>query len=596
MKHSKIVPSLIEHPAESMDIEKYQFWFDALRSNNEDTVLATLNQSDKEETDRLLNGWFKCDDDEKLHKIFTEARSSNFSITRPFILAGVSGSYDTLACLLQQGADPHCREEGDHNLLHSMVLISHCFPQQEEDQARWYGRCSKILGNERMALLLRGENSDGLRPLELAAKLGSCKMVKVILETPGVYLTKEKTRGMVHYQWIDVTEYETTDPELDRRGKSPLGFLAFMNEQTLMKPSTMELFTWPPFQIWLKGKAQSSMVFVIIWFLIHVMMIASYFAVRADTSLLQEQGGISNENWDSNQTGNYTFVFCSSFAFYSLSSTTRTSIFLCLAMYGYCSMFFNFADSIAVRIRKTPLYFCRKFKVEFNLVVSRLLYATNQMFLSLLFAFIGTVNVVKEYMPISPDSQTLLQIFHLICTINIAFSVMVFFQILPFVGIYIIAARRMLRELLNFALLFMFWVTPFSLHFLWFFNTNSKNGCIHEFSNFQASMYSTFRIMLHMLDLASFEVHAPNILHLVHIIYVFVVAILLINFLIAVMSTSAVRTGLVDKIILHLERLNVALSLDFRLGWLCQDLVRRCKAKAMLIQDSKYYLLNIEYK
>ncbi len=154
-------------------------------------------------------------------------------------------------------------------------------------------------------------------------------------------------------------------------------------------------------------------------------------------------------------------MFCSSFAFYSLSSTARTRIHLCLAIYGYCSISFNIAESIAIRIRKTPLYFCRNFKVEFNLVVSRLLYAINHMSPSLLFVVIGTVNVVKEHMPISQISQTLLQILHLLCTINIAFCAMLFFQMLPFVGIYIIAVRRMLRELLNFALACIFCCTVF---------------------------------------------------------------------------------------------------------------------------------------
>ncbi len=256
--HSKVVPSIIETPADSIDMEEYQLWFDALRSNKKDNVLAILNESDKEEKHRLLNGWFKCASDQNAQEIFTQIWSSNLSITRAFILAGVSGSHDTLACFLQQGADPHCLVEGDHNLFHSMVLISHSFPHQEEDQARWYGKCSEILGKERVTMLLRGENADGLRPLELAAKLGCCKMVKVILDTPGVYLTEERTCGMVQHQRIDVTEYETIDPELDRRGKSPIGFLAFMNEQTLMRPGTLELFTLAPFQLWLQGKVQSS--------------------------------------------------------------------------------------------------------------------------------------------------------------------------------------------------------------------------------------------------------------------------------------------------------------------------------------------------
>ncbi len=153
MKHNKNVPYLIEISTESMDIEQYQFWFDALRNNNEGTVVATLNQSGKDEKHRLLNGRFKYNDDKNLQDFLTHTRRSNFDTTRPIILAGISGSHEVLACLLQQGSDPYCLEEGDHNLLHSMVLVVNCFPQQEEDQVQWYSKGSKILGSERMSML-----------------------------------------------------------------------------------------------------------------------------------------------------------------------------------------------------------------------------------------------------------------------------------------------------------------------------------------------------------------------------------------------------------------------------------------------------------
>ncbi len=154
----------------------------------------------------------------------------------------------------------------------------------------------------------------------------------------------------------------------------------------------------------------------------------------------------------------------------------------------------------------------------------------------------------------------------------------------------------MLRDLLNFSFLYLLWVTPFSLYFLVFFNTNSKFDCVSEFSNIGEAFYSTFRMMLNMLDLHLYEVHTPQVLDLVHMIYVFTVAILLINFLIAVMSTSAARIAMSDKVIVDLEKTYVSLIVEYRIGWLMKSLLNKCKGRTMVISNSRYYLLNIEYK
>ncbi len=579
-----------------MDIENYQFWFDALRNKDTDVVLSTLNQADGQELNRLLNGWFEYDNEEnnRLHDIFRDTKKDEMKATRPFILAGLYGSHDVMLSLLQHGADPYCIEEGDQNLIHTMVLISHFFPQFEDDQSVSYRQCSVVLGKDRMSVLLRLENTDGLRPLELAAKLGCCKMVKAILETPGVYLTKEKTRGMVHYQWIDVTEYETADPELDRRGKSPLGYFALMDEQTLVQPGTMELFTWPPFQMWINAKLYSSAPFVVIWFLIRMVMITVYFILLVDKSLLQEFGGIpKGDSWDSNNTLNYTFVFCPSYAPYSLSPTVRTSLFVYMTAHAYYSSIFNVAECILIRVRQTPRYLCCGVKTGNPVVVTRGLYFLNQLSLTFLLAITGTLQLGNVN---NPGYEYLIPSFNLIFMINITFSVMFFFQLLPIVGIYVITARRMLRDLLNFSFLYMLWLVPFSLYLLVFFNTNSKHECVREFSNMAESLYSTFRLMLNMLDLTGYDMHTPQVLHLVHVIYVFMVAILLINFLIAVMATSAARIASLDKVIFNIERLYVALIVESRIGWFCEILLRRFKANSMLICNMKYYLLNIEYK
>ncbi len=590
-------PSSVERSGSEtcMNIDSYQFWFDALRSNKKDTVTAILDESDKEETNRLLNGWFHYEDDEHtgLHEIVEDSKRGNVRATRPFILTVLYGSYDVLRCLLDRGADPYCLEEGANNIFHVMGQMTYLFPKYEEYQVKSYIQCISILGKERMSLLLSSENSESLRPLELAAKLGCCKMVKAMLETPGVYLTKEKTRGMVHYQWIDVTEYETTDPKLDRRGKSPLGYLALMTETTLMKPGTMELFCWPPFQMWMKSKFHSNRIILSLWFILRFIQVVMYFVVSADKSLLGVIGGVAEVELTSNVTRNYTFVFCSSYVQYSLAPQLRTFLYLWIAVQAYFTIVFDIAEFIVIRVRKTPKYLHSACNVGSNYVVTKYLYQFNHFCFSAIMALGVTLQFAKLQSVFTPE---LIQFINLVCTINITFCFMFFFQMLPIVGVYVTTVRRMLRDLLNFSFLYLLWVTPFSLYFLVFFNTNSKFDCVSEFSNIGEAFYSTFRMMLNMLDLHLYEVHTPQVLDLVHVIYVFTVAILLINFLIAVMSTSAARIAMSDKIIVGLERMYVALILESRLGRPLRGLLKRCKERTLVISNSRYYLLNIEYK
>ncbi len=74
--------------------------------------------------------------------------------------------------------------------------------------------------------------------------------------------------------------------------------------------------------------------------------------------------------------------------------------------------------------------------------------------------------------------------------------------------------------------------------------------------------------MLNMVDLSEYKVRDQVILDLMHIAYVFMIGILLINFLVALMATSATRVGQYSKLVVKLEKLYIALLLEYRLEWL----------------------------
>ena len=75
--------------------------------------------------------------------------------------------------------------------------------------------------------------------------------------------------------------------------------------------------------------------------------------------------------------------------------------------------------------------------------------------------------------------------------------------------------------------------------------------------------------------------------------YVFVVAILLINFLIALMSNSVSEVAEHKDIVMVIQRLSVAWTLEMRLGWLLAPLYRRLHPLAFDVEDGSIYLVRI---
>ncbi len=403
-----------------------------------------------------------------------------------------------------------------------------------------------------------------------------------------VYLVREEKRGMVRYHWIDVTEYETRDEKLDRRGKSPLGYITMMDEKTLLKASTKELFAWKPFQLWCAAKIYPTFYVLPFWITLRLMLIIIYVLVMADAGMMHAFGGVSDKQ--ARGPHNYTFVYCSTFPSYRMSENTRDWLFIYMAFTSFCLLLFDLVEIITIVATKSPSYFYGWHFLRPTVLVTRLLYRCNQFMLAVLIATVSTVYFFDANL-----TEVTLQIVNVVCMINITFSVMFFFQMLPGVGVYVITIRRMLRDLLNFSVLYLLWVTPFTLYFMIFFNTSSKYKCVKEFSTIGESFYSTFLMMLNMIQLTDYDVYTKQIAEVMHVLYVFTVAILLINFLIAVMSTSAARISQYDHLIAKLERLHISFLVENRLCWFLENFLTRCKGKVIVAENARFQLLDINH-
>ncbi len=113
-----------------------------------------------------------------------------------------------------------------------------------------------------------------MRPLELAASLGTFGLLRSIFETPGVYLIKNERNGLYYHRLYDITDYERLEGNYCRNIKSPLHLLSYMDREKLKDPLANSLAKWGVLQKWTNSKFNINKPLIFLWFIIR-----AWFAV-----------------------------------------------------------------------------------------------------------------------------------------------------------------------------------------------------------------------------------------------------------------------------------------------------------------------------
>ena len=80
--------------------------------------------------------------------------------------------------------------------------------------------------------------------------------------------------------------------------------------------------------------------------------------------------------------------------------------------------------------------------------------------------------------------------------------------------------------------------------------------------------YTLFLSMLNMVDYKSLQLDQEGLLYLIHVVYTFVVSIMLINFFVAVMSDAMAGNNHRDHLANYIQRSTAAHVLEGRLRWM----------------------------
>ncbi len=159
----------------------------------------------------------------------------------------------------------------------------------------------------------------------------------------------------------------------------------------------------------------------------------------------------------------------------------------------------------------------------------------------------------------------------------------------PRFGIYSISIQRMIGVLGQF--LIIFFLLFFSFQFAFFRLYNDYGTCEYGYTSFIDSFYSTFIIMLNMVDIPD-QLGVINVTYVaLHVLYIFMVAILLLNYLIALMSDVNCIVMSRGPILLRLQQVSAALLVERRLCVLFKKWLRKRQEIFFKIYEDKYYLV-----
>ena len=167
-------------------------------------------------------------------------------------------------------------------------------------------------------------------------------------------------------------------------------------------------------------------------------------------------------------------------------------------------------------------------------------------------------------------------------------SIMFFLQLVPWLGHFVVAIQRMLGDLSKFFVLYCLFMVPYVMALYLALNDSKETD---QFSTVGKAIYSTFLTMLNMVNYISFnESPAKSALYVIHFLYVFMVPVLLVNFLIAMFSSSYSDVTQNRDVIFVIQSLSVCFSLESRLIGPLRYLRRMLQKKYFVEDKGRFYI------
>ena len=542
--------------ATMMTLPQYQFWLDAIKSDDTQNVRLILEASDYLTRLKLLNGKFR------FMPIRGEVHLApkRVRIVRPFSLALVHGSLGVCDIMIQNDVDVFLQEAKGYTVLHCLICVAFCQPKHEQAVIRTYEKLCKTLNEESIAKLLRMEDELGLRPLELAAHLGTLQFMIALWETRRVYMVRQDIVGIYRYKWYDITEYMPTGSGKARHYlKSPLQFMVYLDRIPFYSETGRRVLNESIIADWIARSVRSRRLTFVIWFVLKLVYTCTFSVYQVFLS-----GTLTtyrSEDYGDSSDFNESAVDCESYSHLSFSSGLKILLETYLLIHSVMILLYYIA-SIAISSRLWKLFHAlskdiqgRRKELAFD--CSSVL----QQYVNAVFALMVLTEVVILDHP-TKQNTLFLTVSHLIQTLIIIDSIMQCLAVSNTVGQVVAYIQRMMatsRLFLGMTALFM---VCFGRLFV-LLSQRGLNQCAEEFSGFFSTWYTTALIFLNMPDLRQLAIDSPLGMYCAHVAFVFAVAILFYNLQIAMLSEDVSHVYENKSIIVSINQILAVGEIDF---------------------------------
>ena len=557
-------------------------WLQALKSDDLETATLILQSGSKRYKDFLMNGDIPIlnrnpKDPLDQHRSSTYS-SMEFCITKPLHAAAIFHSHAVLRLLWMHGVDVQQVDCWHNNVIHMLIYADHMKNARGTKHVETVAYLQGLLSEKELTSLMVAENVLTLRPLEFAAFHCCLNMVGIIMQTKGVYLIKEEQVGYSVEQYFDLSDYELFHDGLPPRVfKSPLIFLIYIEKSRMESPGSEAAFDDPGLKSWMHAKRAINWPFVFIWFLFRFTYVIVFLLASMENSWpsVVDKGN----KFNSNATDTEEIVICSH-----------------MSEIGRCQWYSLVIVSILILIFDIYEFFSLRsmfHRAVYNMFNSRDLVGHTKFYHVMQFTTcLSVVGISACQISRSKGFAVPLIIDHTLffyASFGCIWGVVYFLQVLPWISIYAIAVQRMLQDFVRFTLIFVIFLCAFAISFRRILLGDS-NVCPKDFENLGETIYSSFLLIINLINFREYPYFNKTSLYCLHIVFVFFISILLVNFLIATMTQSFSDVHAKRRAIMQIQRLMLMMTIQIRFGRPLQALYRKLQSKAFVYHNKRLCL------
>lgn len=581
-----------EKMAEEISKELFNQWVECIQEDDSESMENIIGSSDPNIRKILLHGNLKkwqlhpCGHSNDCNCYSFYIRDGQVSSLN---IAVILRAKRITKVLIDQGVDIQSQDSYGYNIIHNLVSIALCRNSQSE-YVTFYNWLSNVIKPKDFRELLSQTDLSGFLPLELAAELGLYEFFMTIMNTKHVYLYKEESRWLMRYRWFDVTDYE--HPDSSRRLMSPLNIISYVPPSALSQYDTKRFLSSQIIEKWFANKFQAVKRALIFFLGFHVlrMLLIAQFSFSSFTRQALFPGTCKHTSPNSNSNSTYCeYQDCQNNIF-SLNieiALTFVLLIVCLTS-GVLTASYIFSLLFSRR-RKSKQSKVHRFRAPL------LFYPWIEVFLNSLM-IIKVIGTFVAYYQSVIIPAPLIHGFDIIFTFLMIWSIFYWIQLSP-IGHFVVMVQHMLKDLLNFTAVFLVFQTSFAACF--FMNlTNYATECdkgVPGFSRLTGAVFSIYQVMVNTLTLGEYEVDKFYVLNMLHIVYVVLVPILLLNLLIATFSESVARLSPFKEDIIVIHKHLVAIHGDYFLSKYFSSFYIHRLEKVFAHENGRFYLVTADF-